>query len=112
MKAKISPCNSIMRRKKMIEEEKNNRSKTIYFKVIETLEEPAYMEIPENIKEEDYESYINAHMQDAEISYGWDEVISTEYKPNSWSYVKKTDTDFRESADTANSTKDFLRFLP
>lgn len=29
-----------------------------------------------------------------------------------WSYVKKTDTDFRESADTANSTKDFLRFLP
>lgn len=83
MRAKISPCNSIMRRKKMIEEEKNNRTKTIYFKVIETLEEPAYMEIPENIKEEDYESYINAHMQDAEISYGWDEVISTEYKPNS-----------------------------
>lgn len=31
---------------------------------------------------------------------------------NIWSYVKKTDTDFRESADTANSTKDFLRFLP
>lgn len=34
------------------------------------------------------------------------------HQKGSWSYVKKTDTDFRESADTANSTKDFLRFLP
>lgn len=34
------------------------------------------------------------------------------FLPDQWSYVKKTDTDFRESADTANSTKDFLRFLP
>ena len=34
------------------------------------------------------------------------------FSRSGWSYVKKTDTDFRESADTANSTKDFLRFLP
>lgn len=45
---------------------------------------------------------------------GMDEISSVELAMalDEWSYVKKTDTDFRESADTANSTKDFLRFLP
>lgn len=38
--------------------------------------------------------------------------VSLSVQKANWSYVKKTDTDFRESADTANSTKDFLRFLP
>lgn len=44
---------------------------------------------------------------------GGHNIVVFNYTPRViWSYVKKTDTDFRESADTANSTKDFLRFLP
>ncbi len=54
--------------------------------------------------------WLDSHIEGSDDPRKWGKAL--EGNLGTWSYCTKTDTDFRESADTANSTKDLLRFLP